>query len=463
MSIITLTPSHTTIERQQTLHLHARVTAPTPENTTRPDIDLVCVLDSSGSMGSGPGSPWQIAWEAAEQALAKLSDGDRFGLVVYDNDARVIVPVGTSLPDAVKRMRDHRRSSGGTNMEAGLRTAVDLIGHDPSRQQRFFVLSDGQANIGETNPAHLGAIMEGVAANGQRTSAFGLGAYYNEQLMVALAAAGRAGFHHITDGDGIGVAFATELEEMMLVSMRDARLHIDWADGTGAAEALGYGGPTEAGYAIGDLAAGRVHDGVFTVTVDVPTTPAPVTSLAQVVNGKRTSGNVTASSYEVGHARLTWKDVDGTDRSARSTLTVTVGDADAMAASVDADVLGLQAELAALAEEQQAAEAMADGRYGQAGAILNDLADRLEATGSTSARLRHKVAGWRGHAQTAHTYAAAPVMSVAEGALTAKDMRSANYLSSRSIVDANATSWPGEQPTADDAASTASTTTGASD
>ncbi len=79
------------LDREDDVTCLVQLTAPMPpEVAGRPGQALVIVLDRSGSMG---GDPLEGAIEAIAGLVRRLAPQDAFGLVTFDDQADVVVPV----------------------------------------------------------------------------------------------------------------------------------------------------------------------------------------------------------------------------------------------------------------------------------------------------------------------------------------------------------------------------------
>ena len=83
---------------------------------------------------------------------------------------------------------------------------------DPTELSRVLLLSDGQANEGLTNAGTIAAKVEGLTQRGIRTSAFGLGSGFDEDLMGAIAAAGDGTLAQIEPPKQLADLYATEVQ-----------------------------------------------------------------------------------------------------------------------------------------------------------------------------------------------------------------------------------------------------------
>jgi Ca-activated chloride channel family protein len=102
----------------------------------------------------------------------------------------------------------------------------------PDAASRVFLLTDGQANLGETDPEAIATQVAGVLeTTGIVTSTFGIGDY-NEHLLAPMATAGGGQFHHLRTPDEIATTFLGELGDLLAVAARGIRVEIEASAGT---------------------------------------------------------------------------------------------------------------------------------------------------------------------------------------------------------------------------------------
>jgi Mg-chelatase subunit ChlD len=160
-----------------------------------PALNLALAIDISGSMA---GDKIDAARRAALAVVEALTARDRLSLVAFDNkaelllDARPMDEAGrAAAASAIRGLTDR----GGTNLFDGWLMAAERVATamavDPAASHRVLLLSDGHANDGLTDrgeiAGHVGALLE----RGVLTSALGIGDGYDEQLLGAIAEAGR--------------------------------------------------------------------------------------------------------------------------------------------------------------------------------------------------------------------------------------------------------------------------------
>src|SRR5262249_11210183 len=114
-----------------------------PERLEEATLALALVIDKSGSM-SGP--KMDLTKEAARATAEGMPPSDQIAVVVFDSQATPVV----RLQRAANRMRilahtGRSQASGGTNILAGLREAVDELLPARARKKHVILLSDGQS------------------------------------------------------------------------------------------------------------------------------------------------------------------------------------------------------------------------------------------------------------------------------------------------------------------------------
>lgn len=104
--------------------------------------DIVFCMDVSGSTR---GRKLNAIQEAVHDGLTDLSPRDRFGVVAFDDDARLfrrsLAPAAPGAVAAAIRFVNRLRTGGGTNPGRALRAALDLLGDHPETQRRAVVIA----------------------------------------------------------------------------------------------------------------------------------------------------------------------------------------------------------------------------------------------------------------------------------------------------------------------------------
>ena len=223
------------IDGATTLELLISIAAPeaaaADQNKPRPPLNLALVIDRSGSMS---GNKLSQARKAARFLVGELSSRDRLAIVTFDDEVSVLVP---SQPVVNTRefnsAINHIHSGGSTALFDGwLAGGTQVAEHlDPAALNRVLLLSDGQANQGLTNQDAIADKVKGLSRRGISTSAFGLGADFDEDLMGAIASAGDGTLAHIESPDQLADLYASELQGLNSTVGRRLSLVIETCHG----------------------------------------------------------------------------------------------------------------------------------------------------------------------------------------------------------------------------------------
>ena len=113
---------------------------------------VVFVLDRTGSM---QGEKIKQARKSLLYCLDSLRPEDRFGLITFSESPDLFTPKMLPATDAnVKRAKAFVadiEAAGGTNIDAALKSALDLMKTEDGTQKMIVFLTDGLPTIGETN------------------------------------------------------------------------------------------------------------------------------------------------------------------------------------------------------------------------------------------------------------------------------------------------------------------------
>ena len=198
--------------------------------TDRVPLHLAIVLDRSGSMS---GAKLEQAKQAAEMLVKRLAPRDLISIVTYDTEAEVLVPArfaGHRTSETLRKIRQIE-PGGSTALYAGVKLGgAELTGFlddgDASHVKRVLLLSDGLANIGPDSNREITTLGRQLSTQGVSVTTIGLGADYNEDLMVSLAEASDANYYHVQDVEMLAGVFNDELGELQQLVAREIRIRI---------------------------------------------------------------------------------------------------------------------------------------------------------------------------------------------------------------------------------------------
>ncbi len=254
--------------------LELRANGAAAADAARKPTDALVLLDVSGSMS---GKKLDDAKQALHRLIERLGPDDRFGLVTYESEAQLVVPLRSAGAGAVPefhRVVDRLATGGGTNMSAGLDLALaQLRGQRRSgASARVLLLSDGHANEGDASPAGLAARVREVVQLDDVLSALGIGDDFNEDLMTSLADNGAGNFYYLSRVELLGRYFDAELRAAAQTVASALELRFAPAPGVQLVALAGY--PIERGERSDTVRPGNLYAGQerkLWATLRVPT------------------------------------------------------------------------------------------------------------------------------------------------------------------------------------------------
>ncbi len=243
----------------------------------RKKLNLVIVLDISGSMKNPFDSYYydqfgkevkltgedankdkiEIATESVVALLNHLTDDDRFGMVLFNNNAFLAKPlnlVGNTDMNAIKDHILEISASGGTNLDAGMGMATgmydELAVFDMSEyENRIIFLTDAMPNLGDTTEKGLLGMTRGNAEQGVYTTFIGIGVDFNTELIECITKIRGANYYSVHSAEQFEKRMDDEFEYMVTPLVFNLRLTLE-ADGWEIEKV--YGSP-EANEATGEL------------------------------------------------------------------------------------------------------------------------------------------------------------------------------------------------------------------
>lgn len=174
-----------------------------PKSLRAPRSALILVLDKSGSMAfpvaGSRSSQQQVANEAAALAIESLATRSLVGVVAFDQQAEVIVPLQPNddpqaIAEAVRRIRPQ----GGTDIAAGLGEAQRMLAALPadspgrSIEKRVVLLTDGRSR-----PGPVDEVVAALVAQGASLTTIAVGDDTDESLLRSVATRGGGRFYPV--------------------------------------------------------------------------------------------------------------------------------------------------------------------------------------------------------------------------------------------------------------------------
>jgi Ca-activated chloride channel family protein len=329
----------------------------------RTPVNVAFVIDRSGSMA---GARIAQAREAAIMAVKRLDDADIASVVIFDD--RVDVPV------PAQKVADHNYfvdrilevgARGNTAIYSGVNAGAAEVRKfkDPHRLNRVVLLSDGQANVGPKLPKDFAELGRALLAEGISVSTIGLGADYNEDLMLQLARAADGNHAFASAPADLIQIFNREFDDVLASCAQMVAIDIELKPGVHAVRALSRDGAIEGAHARFQLAqvyAATEHYVLMEIAFDAA---------------------AAAEEQEVGVVRIAYT---APDSGARQTLEAPIrarfgaSEAD-VAANTDKTVMTSVIEQSARERAARAVTLRDQGRLDEARALLGESTREIDA------------------------------------------------------------------------------------
>lgn len=293
--------------------LEIRVQAPTvSRENSRPDLNLALVLDRSGSM---MGEKLAYVKQAASHVLDQLKETDLVALVVYDDTIQVLahnIHVTNGNRFELKQLISGIKAGNMTNLGGGWLTGCKEIASSAREGSinRTMLLTDGLANVGETDLEVLSQHAFEIYKDSISTSTFGVGEGFNEHLLEAMANTGGGNFYFIPQPGRIPEIFLHEFNELIGISARKVEIKLDLPSSVEWKVLGGWSAEYKDGRLhiyVGDMLSGKLQD--IYIKLQVPAED----KTAELALNIKTFGQGEASAVLEDQAKVTLQYADPKD------------------------------------------------------------------------------------------------------------------------------------------------------
>ncbi len=195
-----------------------------PEDVIIPSAAIMFVIDSSSSMNrpvlGGARSQQEIANEATALAISTLDKTDLVGVIDFDTNTNVVVPLSRNDdPDASMRAVRRIPANGGTRMYPAIAAAAAQLRAAEAEVKHVIVLSDGQS---EGDPDQGRAIVRAMNGDGVTVSTIAVGDGADFKTMSDLAAEGGGQFYRVYDPNTLPRIFVKEIRVVRKPEIRES-------------------------------------------------------------------------------------------------------------------------------------------------------------------------------------------------------------------------------------------------
>lgn len=329
----------------------------------RTPVNVAFVIDRSGSMA---GPRIAQAREAAIMAVKRLDADDIASVVIFDNIVDVPVPAQkVADPNYFIDRILQVGARGNTAIYAGVNAGAAEVRKfkDPHRLNRVVLLSDGQANVGPTLPKEFAELGRKLLAEGISVSTIGLGADYNEDLMLQLARAADGNHAFASAPTDLIQIFNREFDDVLASCAQMVAIDVELKPGVQAVRALSRDGAIEGAHARFQLAqvyAATEHYVLMEIAFDAA---------------------MAADEQEVGVVRVAYTSPDsGARQTLEAPIRARFGTSEAdVAANVDKTVMTSVIEQSTRERASRAVALRDQGRLDEARALLSQNASEIDA------------------------------------------------------------------------------------
>ena len=196
----------------------------------RKPAHLTFLVDVSGSMQSPDKLP--LAQRALRMLVDNLRDGDTVAMVTYAGNVKVALrPTGMEKKAVIHQAIEELQAGGSTAMSSGIELAYQQAMKTVSDKSisRVIILSDGDANVGNTSPEGILKLIRGYVKEGitVTTVGFGMG-NYKDDMMERFANQGNGNHYYVDSLMAARRIFQEQIGGTLEVIAQDVMLQVDF-------------------------------------------------------------------------------------------------------------------------------------------------------------------------------------------------------------------------------------------
>lgn len=210
----------------------------------RTPINLCLVLDRSGSM---QGKKIEYVIESGIEIIKNMKKNDIISVILFSTKAETIIKathVNTKNKSKIIDKVRQIETGGSTALHQGLIEGIEQIKANLNKKitNRIILMSDGEANVGLRSLDEIqNNIKNEINANPITISSFGVGEYFNEELIQGIADEFRGNYYYIEEADFIPRLILRELTGILSLMWRDLNIKfISDSEGIEIQKVLGY-------------------------------------------------------------------------------------------------------------------------------------------------------------------------------------------------------------------------------
>ena len=208
-----------------------KLTAPrASDGATRAPIDLVAVIDRSGSMD---GEKLLLVKRVLRFVVSHLAVVDRLGIVIYDDAVQELAGLTSVTEENCVELDskiDQIVSGGCTNLSGGLLKGISLMKERSGEHAdvaSVLLFTDGMANAGLTKTAQIINAMKSACGDVKQftVNTFGFGSDQNAEMLREISQAGNGLYYFIERAEQIPDVFTNCLGGLLSTSSEYLNSH----------------------------------------------------------------------------------------------------------------------------------------------------------------------------------------------------------------------------------------------
>ena len=210
--------------------MHVAIKGYDLKSAERPRANLVLLMDVSGSMA--PEDRLPLVKNAFRMLVDQLQPDDTVGIVTYASGSGIALePTRAADKWKILAAIDKLGAGGSTAGAQGIQDAYRLAeaGFDKSAVNRIILATDGDFNVGITDPNELKTYIERKRQSGIFLSILGVGqGNHNDALMQTLAQNGNGTAAYVDTLNEARKVLVDEASSTLFTIAKDVKVQIEW-------------------------------------------------------------------------------------------------------------------------------------------------------------------------------------------------------------------------------------------
>ncbi|MEZ4219520.1 MAG: VWA domain-containing protein [Polyangiaceae bacterium] len=198
-----------------------------PKTWRRKPLNLVAVVDKSGSMS---GDPLDTVKASLRQVATQMTSRDRLAIVLYGDRSHVhLAPTSLSRRNEVLTAIDQIQSAGSTAMEEGLRVGFDLAARSRSGfagQTRVMLFTDERPNVGATDKDSFMGMARAASRQGIGLTTVGVSTHFGAELATAISSVRGGNLVFFPQPGDMRARFTRDFDTLVTELAHDMRLEV---------------------------------------------------------------------------------------------------------------------------------------------------------------------------------------------------------------------------------------------